>query len=94
MKPELVNLIQRSIAEFNALPCEEQDVILRAQRESWVRAETQPYRNYPDDALLAEWRKWDAHVRDATSWGAALGAASEAREECSKELTRRNISPK
>ncbi len=92
-RPELDALVEHSRTEFNALPAEEQEAVLRAQRESWARFEVRPYRAYPDDALLAEHRKWDERVANATSWGGALAAAAEARDECAAELRRRGIDP-
>lgn len=87
----LSDKIRRAIDDFAALPREEQDAILRAQRESWARSEARPYRNYPDDALIAERRKWDERVESATSWGAGLAAAAEARDDCDRELKLRGI---
>lgn len=85
------NEIKKAIDDFAALPRAEQDAVLRAQRESWARSEARPYRSYPDDALIAERRKWDGRVASATSWGAGLGAATEARDDCDREIRLRNI---
>lgn len=38
-KRDLNDLLKRAVAAFNALPPEEQEAQLRAQRESWVRGE-------------------------------------------------------
>jgi hypothetical protein len=47
------------------------------------------YRDMTDDELRAEAEKWDAEVRNAESWGAAVAAAAEFRRECERELDRR-----
>lgn len=46
-RTELDELVRRSIAEFNALPQEQKDEILRKQREGYVRAEMSWPRDCP-----------------------------------------------
>lgn len=47
-----------------------------------------------DTELLEEWLMWDSKVKNATSWGAAVGAAAEFRKECSREIDKRNAKSK
>jgi hypothetical protein len=44
-----------------------------------------------DEDLLKEWQTWDDKIIGAKSWGAAVGAALEFRQECEREMSRRNI---
>lgn len=46
-----------------------------------------------DEALIAEYRMWEKKIAEATSWGAALTAASEFRRACRSELKRRGLWP-
>ena len=48
-------------------------------------------RDLSDDALKEEYRTWNRKIREAKSWGAALAAAAEFREDCLKELKRRGL---
>lgn len=43
--------------------------------------------------VLAEWSKWDDQIKNATGWGAAVGAADEFRTDAARELHRRGIEP-
>lgn len=52
---------------------------------------TGPIKGLTDEKLIAEWHNWNNKIINATSWGAALGAAYELRTECARELRRRNI---
>lgn len=44
-----------------------------------------------DANLIAEWRSWDLKIASARSWGAALAAAGEFRDECEKEIRLRKL---
>jgi len=46
-RPELDELVRRAIDAFNALPPEQQDEMLRKQREGYVRAEMSWPRDCP-----------------------------------------------
>lgn len=50
-------------------------------------------RDLTDDDLIDEFHKWNNKIKTATSWGAALSAANEFRQECQREIDRRNIDP-
>lgn len=50
-----------------------------------------PFSEMTDAELRAEHAKWDAKVRGATRWGAALAAADSFRAQCERELGRRAI---
>jgi hypothetical protein len=38
-RPELLRLIEQSVARFKAMPSDEQEAMLRQQRDGWVKAE-------------------------------------------------------
>ncbi len=42
-----------------------------------------------DAELRIEADKWDAKIRNATGWGAAVAAADSFRKQCERELDRR-----
>lgn len=44
-----------------------------------------------DEGVIAEYNHWIQEISNATSWGAALGAADEFRRAAKSELLRRNI---
>lgn len=48
-------------------------------------------RDLSDEALLHEWAQWDRKIRNASGWGAAIGAAIEFRSECTREIAKRNL---
>lgn len=48
-RDDLQALIEKSVAEFNALPEAEQREIRRQQRESWVRGEMGLMEHYHND---------------------------------------------
>ena len=48
-----------------------------------------PLQEMTDDELRAEWQKWDNRITAASSWGAALAAATSFRKQCARELVRR-----
>lgn len=41
------------------------------------------------EELRAEWHQWNDNIKNATGWGAAVGAADEFRRDCARELERR-----
>lgn len=53
-----------------------------------------PIKKLSDDGLIAEWTKWKEKIEAATSWGAAIAAANEFRQDCEREINRRNLSVK
>lgn len=48
-------------------------------------------RDLTDDELLAEWHQWNDKIKNATGWGAAVGAADGFRRGCAQELRRREL---
>lgn len=50
---------------------------------------SKPFSEMTLDELRAEHEHWDKKIREATGWGAAVGAADEFRRDCAREIRRR-----
>lgn len=49
-----------------------------------------PWKEQTIEQLIAERDYWQAIIDAKGSWGAAVGASAEFRDECERELKRRN----
>lgn len=58
-----------------------------------ARFSNKPFREMSDAELREQWALWDAEVRNAPGWGAAVATADSFRGGCEAELKRRGLSP-